>query len=268
MRLSEPAPAKLNLALHVRRKRDDGYHELDTLFAFCIDGDMLHTEAAENISLQISGPFANSLGIQDNLVIRAAGALAEAAGVSDGVALHLVKNLPIASGLGGGSADAAAALRLLTRFWSIDPSHAQQVAPTLGADVPACLLSLTARGEGVGDQLTPVDMPELAGQPVLLANPLVGLSTAEIFAAWTGEDGGPLPEDWRDGRNDLEAAARARVPEIGDLLRWLEARPGCNLARMSGSGASCFALFDSHEERDAAALLCPDGWWHLASELR
>ena len=264
----EIAPAKLNLALHVRGKRPDGRHAIETLFAFCIDGDRLSAEPADEISLSVTGPFADGLGAgDDNLVIRAAKALRDAAGVSEGAAITLDKKLPIASGLGGGSADAAATLRLLTAMWGTAPRHAQQVAPALGSDVPACLLSLSARGEGAGDALTYVAMPELSGTPVLLVNPRVPLSTAAVFAGWDGVDRGPL-EDWRDGRNDLEAPAIALVPQIDAVLTWLALRPGVTFTRMSGSGATCFALFESETAREAAAAAVPGEWWHLATELR
>ena len=168
---SEIAPAKLNLALHVRGKLPDGRHALETLFAFCTDGDRLDCEAADDITLEIDGPFAAALS-GDNLVLTAANALKQRANVRHGAALRLVKNLPVASGIGGGSADAAAALRGVVRLWGIDPAHATAVAPGLGADVPACLLSLTARGEGAGDQLDLIaDDPGIAGSPVLLVNP-------------------------------------------------------------------------------------------------
>ncbi|MBB3763749.1 4-(cytidine 5'-diphospho)-2-C-methyl-D-erythritol kinase [Sphingomicrobium lutaoense] len=269
MRYSEPAPAKVNLALHVRGRRADGRHNLETLFAFCVDGDRLSAEASDEISLDLGGPFATALrGEQDNLVLRAARDLQRAAGVEQGAALHLQKNLPVASGLGGGSADAAAALRLLTRLWKIDPDHAAAVAPDLGADVPACLLSMTARGEGVGDQLRPVDAADISGTPILLVNPLEPLSTAKVFARWDGEDRGPLGEDWRSGRNDLEPAALAEVPAIGVILDWMRDQPGVTLARMSGSGASCFALFDTETALERGASACPDKWWHMASFLR
>ncbi|WP_260484085.1 4-(cytidine 5'-diphospho)-2-C-methyl-D-erythritol kinase [Sphingomicrobium flavum] len=266
MRYSEPAPAKINLALHVRRRREDGRHDLETLFAFCTDGDLLHAEPADDLTLHVQGPFSSGLD-GDNLVMAAAEALQRASGYGSAAKLTLEKKLPVASGLGGGSADAAAALRLLTRLWNVDPHFAQQVAPGLGADVPACLLSLTARGEGVGDQLTPIVLPDISGAPVLLVNPLKPLSTAAVFGAWDGQDRGPL-DHWREGRNDLEAPARNIVPEIGELLAWLASRDGADLARMSGSGASCFALFESEAARDAAATACPDKWWHLASHLR
>ncbi len=266
MRIAEPAPAKLNLALHVRGKLPDGRHALETLFAFCTDGDRVEGELADDVTLEVAGPFAEALS-GDNLVLTAAYALREAAGVGQGAALRLIKYLPVASGIGGGSADAAAALRLLTRLWAVDPAHAIAVAPTLGADVPACLLSLAARGEGAGDRLELVDDPAIAGTAVLLVNPLQPLSTGAVFARWDGIDHGPLG-DWRDGRNDLDAPARAIVPAICDILDWLAAQPGATFIRMSGSGATCFALFANEAARDSAAAACPEQWWRLATFLR
>jgi 4-diphosphocytidyl-2-C-methyl-D-erythritol kinase len=264
----EIAPAKLNLALHVRGKRPDDRHEIETLFAFCIDGDGLSAEQAGELSLTVTGPFAPDLSnSDDNLVLTAARALSAAAKVEAGAALTLDKRLPVASGIGGGSADAAAALRLLTSLWRIDPHYAEEVAPTLGSDVPACLLSLPVRGEGAGDVLTPVSLPGLSGTAALLVNPRVPLSTAVVFAGWGGEDLGPLG-DWRDGRNDLEPAAIVQVPQIASVLAWLGTQPGANFTRMSGSGATCFALFDSEEARDAAADAVPREWWRLATFLR
>lgn len=267
-RWREVAPAKINLALHVRHRRPDGYHELETVFAFCTDGDLLSGVPADDLGLEVSGAFAAALdGENDNLVLQAARALQERAGVEQGAALHLDKRLPVASGIGGGSADGAAALRLLTSSWRIDPAHASAVAPALGADVPACLLSMTCRGEGAGDRLRLVDDRSIAGTPVLLVNPGSPLATRAVFAGWDGVDRGPLG-DWREGRNDLEASAVSLVPRIGELLDWLNAQEGVTLARMSGSGATCFALFASQEARDAAAQACPPDWWCLGSELR
>jgi 4-diphosphocytidyl-2-C-methyl-D-erythritol kinase len=264
----EIAPAKLNLALHVRGKLPDGRHAIETVFAFCTDGDLLSAEPSDELSLEISGPFAAQLsGPDDNLVLKAARALAEAAGVKAGAALTLEKRLPVASGIGGGSADAGAALRLLTSLWRIDPAHAAAVAPSLGSDVPACLLSLPARGLGAGDELSPVELQDFSGVPVLLVNPRVALSTAEVFAAWDGTDNGPLG-DWRDGWNGLEAAAIGLAPQIETVLAWLSAQPGVQIVRMSGSGATCFALFESEQARDSAAELVPREWWHLATFLR
>ena len=264
----ETAPAKLNLALHVRGKRRDGRHDIETVFAFCTDGDRLTAEEADGLALDVTGPFAADLGpADDNLVMKAAKALQEAAGVSKGAVIQLDKRLPVASGIGGGSADAAAALRLLTTLWSLDPRHASEVAPSLGSDVPACLLSLPARGEGAGDELAIIDLGGLSGAPVLLVNPRVAVSTAEVFAKWDGQDRGPL-EDWREGRNDLEEAATAMAPIVTSVLAWLSAQPGAGFVRMSGSGATCFALFESEAQRDEAATAVPREWWHLATSLR
>jgi 4-diphosphocytidyl-2-C-methyl-D-erythritol kinase len=264
----EIAPAKLNLALHVRGKLPDGRHAIETVFAFCTDGDRLSAEPADGLALQLSGPFAADLSAgEDNLVMKAARGLAEAAGVEPRAAITLDKRLPVASGIGGGSADAAAALRLLTSLWRIDPGHAAAVAPGLGSDVPACLLSLPARGAGAGDKLTPIDLSDLSGVPVLLVNPRVALSTAAVFANWDGQDQGPLG-NWRDGFNGLQSSAVALVPQIETVLAWLAAQPGVTLFRMSGSGATSFALFESEQARDAAATGVPREWWHLATYLR
>lgn len=267
IRLSEPAPAKLNLALHVRGKLTDGRHRIETVFAFCTDGDVVEAEAGDELSLAVAGPFANDLS-GDNLVMAAARALQEEAGVKAGASLHLKKNLPVASGIGGGSADAAAALRLLTRLWSIDPKHAVAVAATLGSDVPACLLSKAARGDGAGDDLGLVDDWYFTGKPVLLVNPLVPLHTKDVFARLDGVDRGPLRE-WNEGRNDLEEAARSIVPEIDEVLRWLlKHSVGDAFVRMSGSGATCFAILDSERTLASIAKSVPGHWWHLATHLR
>lgn len=267
MELEEPAPAKINLALHVRGKMPDGRHRIETVFAFCTDGDRVAARAADDISLEVEGLFAGDLGRpDDNLALKAARALKDHAAVSEGAALTLTKKLPVASGIGGGSADAAAVLRLLTRLWRIDPSHASAVAPALGADVPACLLSMSVRGDGAGDQLKPVNAG-VSGTPILLINPRVAVSTSDVFFAWSGEDKGPL-DDWRAGRNDLEEAAVKQVPLIGAVLAWLAVQPGANFVRMSGSGATCFALFDTEQARDTAEVAVPREWWRLATYLR
>lgn len=265
---SEIAPAKLNLALHVRGKLPDGRHAIETIFAFCTDGDRLNASKADDLSLVVDGAFAPELpDLEENLVLRSARALAKAAGVPPSAAIKLQKTLPVAAGIGGGSADAAATLRVLTSLWGIDPDYAAAVAPSLGSDVPACLLSLPARGEGAGDKLTPISLPGLSGIPVLLVNPRVALSTAQAFSRWDGVDLGPLG-DWREGRNDLEAPAKQLVPQIKTVLAWLATRPGAEFIRMSGSGATCFALFVSEEARDEAATQVPREWWRLATNLR
>ena len=238
--MREIAHAKLNLALHVRAREADGYHRIETIFAFCEDGDVLTAEPAEALSLEVTGPFAGALAEEgDNLVLRAARAVGASA------ALTLDKRLPVAAGLGGGSADAAA----------------------LGADVPACLLSRTARGAGKGDEIKTLDLPGLSGTPVLLVNPNIPLATGPVFRAWDGVDRGPLG-DWEPGRNDLEAPARALVPEIGTVL---EALVGARVARMSGSGATCFGLYDNEAARDAAAAriaAAKPNWWLSQTRLR
>lgn len=271
----ESAPAKLNLALHVRRKRPDGYHELDTLFAFVADGDELRVGPAAADNFAISGPFAATLnGEGDNLVTRARDLYRSHFGLPP-VAIELVKRLPVASGIGGGSADAAATLRALGQIGGVatDDSNLVQCAETLGSDVPACLLGRTARGTGRGEALEPVaGLPPL---PTLLVNPGVAVSTASVFRAWGGTDLGPMLdapplEAALAGRNDLEAPARALAPVIDDLLALLAAQPGTVMARMSGSGATCFALFKTLAARDAAAKAVGDQrpeWWQLATVL-
>jgi len=264
----EIAPAKLNLALHVRGKLPDGRHAIETIFAFCVDGDRLTFARPEHdlSTVESRGPFGSDIG-QGNLISAAWWAMKEQTEIEGGAEFVLEKNLPVSAGLGGGSADAAAALRLITATFSLDPSIAQKVAPKLGSDVPACLLSLPMRGAGAGDELSPIDLSDLSGTPVLLVNPRVPLSTADVFARWDGVDHGPLG-DWREGRNDLEAAAIALVPQVETVLAWLGARPSATFTRMSGSGATCFALFESEEARDAAANAVPREWWRLATFLR
>jgi len=252
--MREIAYAKLNLALHVRAREPDGYHRIETIFAFCEDGDVLEARQSGRLSLEIIGPFAADLkDAPDNLVIEAARALGVTA------ALTLDKRLPVAAGLGGGSADAAALLRLF--------DGSMEIAATLGADVPACLLSWTARGRGRGDVLEPVGIGDLAGTPVLLVNPGLPLSTAAVFGAWDGIDRGPLG-DWQAGRNDLEGPARRLVPAIGEVL---DALASARIARMSGSGATCFGLFESVPARDAAAAEIRarhPAWWVSQTRLR
>lgn len=272
--LIEPAPAKLNLALHVRRRRDDGYHELETLFAFVADGDTV--SLGEGEALAVDGPFAGALaGEGDNLVTRAAARFAEIFGLPVPGRITLTKRLPVASGLGGGSADAAATLRLLARYHGValDNPRLFACADALGSDVPACLYSRTARGTGRGERLTPITgAPET---PVLLVNPRVAVSTAQVFARWDGIDRGAIGEGdllavAQAGRNDLEPSALAIAPVIGDALALLRKQPGTTLVRMSGSGATCFALFTDIGARTAAATAIaaaqPD-WWRLETAL-
>ena len=264
----EPAFAKINLALHVRERMPDGYHRIETVFAFCEDGDELSAEHAPQPSLKVSGEFARAIAPGDNLVEKAAERLRERSGRGEPAAIHLQKRLPVAAGLGGGSADAAATLRLLARLWNLPMSNEQleDVGRDLGADVAACVKSESARGSNRGDVLERVDLG-LSATPVLLLNPRVEVRTADVFARWDGIDRGEL-EDWRDGRNDLQAPAAAMVPQIQTILAWLSAQRGANLVRMSGSGATCFALFDSEAARDHTLMAVPREWWSLATRLR
>ncbi|WP_191992970.1 4-(cytidine 5'-diphospho)-2-C-methyl-D-erythritol kinase [Sphingomonas parva] len=271
--MEETARAKLNLALHVRGREPDGYHRIETIFAFCTDGDLLRVAAGEDLGLELVGPFAAGLAAEhDNLVLRAARALAERHAPGRGARLTLDKRLPVASGIGGGSADAAAALRLLDRWWGLDLGEAGllDIARGLGADVPACLLSRPTRGTGRGDVLEEIEDAPFRGLPALLVNPRVAVSTPAVFRAWDGVDRGPLPGDVRDGRNDLQPAAIAVAPIVADCLRLLGERFGATLVRMSGSGATCFALFDNEVDRDRAAAKMAEerpGWWRLATRL-
>lgn len=269
MPLTEIAYAKINLALHVRKRRDDGYHELETLFAFADAGDVLTAEPAKTLTLEIVGPFAAGLSAgEDNLVMRAATAVQTS---GQGARLILQKNLPIASGIGGGSADAAAALRLLSRLWSAD-TDLLPIAASLGADVPACVHSQTMWGEGVGDVLKPFDAGDIGGTPMLLVNPRIACPTGPIFAAWDGIDRGALdPHDWAAARNDLQPPAVALFPKITEVLAALQHQEGVRVARMSGSGATCFASFDSTALRDKACdniVQKHPHYWTLKAALR
>jgi 4-diphosphocytidyl-2-C-methyl-D-erythritol kinase len=270
--IRETAYAKINLALHVRARRDDGYHDLETLFAFVDGGDELILTPADGISLTVTGPFGQGLvADSDNLVLQAVEAVRVAYGVQGGAAIQLIKNLPVAAGVGGGSADAAAAIRLVTRHWGI-PALATGIAERLGADVPACIASLIVRGEGTGTDLIAVDGARCADLPVLLVNPGVPCPTGPVFKGWDGVDRGPLKAGDAlsaalTGRNDLEQSAKVIVPEIGPLLAKLQAQDGVLLARMSGSGATCFALFETDAARDRAAAHLTE-FWTLAGNLR
>jgi 4-diphosphocytidyl-2-C-methyl-D-erythritol kinase len=269
--MHETAYAKLNLALHVRGRDPDGYHRLETAFAFAEDGDSLSVAEGDGIGLRIVGPFAHALEDDDNIVLAAANALRDRGRVAAGAALTLDKRLPVASGIGGGSADAAAALRLLRRWWrlSLSDETLAAIAAGLGADVPACYFSRTARGEGRGDRLEFTDYG-LGGAPLLLVNPGVRLSTRSVFQRWDGVDGGPLA-DPRLGHNGLEQPARSLVPEIGEVLDALALSGTASLVRMSGSGATCFALFEHERDRDSVSRQIAEShpdWWKLATRLR
>lgn len=270
------AAAKINLSLHVTGRRADGYHLLDSLVCFAGVGDWLHVAPSEHLHLQIEGREGAGLTAgPDNLVLRAA-ALLRSKGGAD---LRLDKRLPVASGIGGGSADAAAALRVLARHWDCPrPSPAEVLS--LGADVPVCLAGTPLRMQGIGEHLTPI--PALPPLWAVLANPRVAVSTPAVFRALPRVDNPPMPAQiphfpttqdlavWLTlQRNDMESAAASIAPAIGGVLRDLAGLRGSLLARMSGSGATCFALFDSAAKAHAAAadlrLLRPNDWIYDAA---
>lgn len=285
----EAAPAKINLALHVTGQRADGYHLLDSIVAFASHGDRLSFSSAERDSFSLDGRFGPLLsgkaeGKDGNLVLKARDLLRDALtaqGRTTGpVAIELEKNLPVASGIGGGSADAAATLRGLLRFWqaSLSPEMLSEIALKLGADVPMCLESRPLRARGIGEQIDMLDT--MPGFALVLANPLKAVSTPDIFRRLTDKDHPAIDEPPANGdrgawirflagqRNDLEAPARALLPEISEISDMLR-NAGARLVRMSGSGATCFGIFDDRAHADAAerqlSRLQPD-WYFQATE--
>jgi len=268
---AEFAPAKVNLHLHVTGRRADGYHLLDSLVVFPPVGDELTMAGDDEAALTITGRFAAALTADpDNLILRAARRFGAVMQREARYRFHLVKSLPVASGIGGGSADAAAALRLIARAWACDVPEGLALA--LGADVPACIASIPARMSGIGEVLEPA--PELPPYGMVLVNPGVAVSTPAIFKVREGTFSPPaiLPRGWDDAAamaqdlarlsNDLEAPAIRLQSVIAESLAAIRAQPQCLLARMSGSGATCFGLFpDAAYARQAAARLSREGWW-------
>ena len=275
--LAAPARAKINLYLHVTGKRPDGYHELESLVVFADVGDRLEVSPADELTLEITGP--NGAGLDagpDNLVMRAANALARRMGIVPAARIRLEKNLPVASGIGGGSADAAAAIKLLARLWGAHPGQhdLSGMALELGADVPVCLFGRPALMRGIGERIEAAeDVPDF---PAVLVNPGVHVATPAVFKARRGEFSQALPAieapsgraGWiamlAERRNDLQAPALTLEPVIGEVLEALRATAGCRLARMSGSGATCFALYDDMEKATAATAAlrrAQSGWW-------
>ena len=270
VQLAETAWAKINLALHVRGRRADGYHEIETLFAFVDAGDRLTARSASRDELQVVGEFADQLTDPfGNIAAKALAALPR----PEGLAITLEKNLPVAAGLGGGSADAGAVFRLVRAAHGL-PDDWRKRAVRLGADVPACVESVACIGRGTGTDLEPVEN-DLAGTAVLLVNPRVPLATGAVFAAWDGVDHGPLPDGPAsriadEGRNDLERPAISLCPPVAEVLAELRAC-GADWVRMSGSGATCFALFRRHDVMRKAAeslALRHPGWWQLRGSLK
>jgi 4-diphosphocytidyl-2-C-methyl-D-erythritol kinase len=280
--LTERAPAKINLTLHVTGRRGDGWHTLESLAALSRGGDTLSLTEGEPLSLSVEGPGAAAAGtVEDNLVLRAARHFAERYPDARLGSFRLIKRLPVAAGLGGGSSDAAAALRLLARANAValDDTGLMEAARATGADVPVCLTGRARMMRGVGDELGPwLALPPLIG---LLVNPGEPVATKDVFSlmkiapgAATGFGGHPevypnMPPEaliatLREGRNDMESAACLLAPVIGDVLAVLSAAPGCRLARMSGSGATCFALFKdcrSAARAKKAILRTHPSWW-------
>ena len=285
MRIEALAPAKLNLTLHVTGRRADGYHLLDSLVCFVSTGDRISVETGREPGLEIQGPFAAALAGNDageggNLVSRALDILE---GVPP-LRIGLEKNLPVAAGIGGGSSDAAAVLRAAALLPGVEvaPAAIMQRAAMLGADVPACLAGVPARLRGIGERIDPLSRP-LPEAWVVLVNPGVGVATPAVFAALRQRKNLPMPEvlphfgDVRDlaafitaQRNDLEPPALTIAPVIGEVLAALRATRGCLVARMSGSGGTCFGLFASREAAQAAAGKIRSerpAWWVEASRI-
>ena len=277
MSVCETARAKINLTLHVTGQRADGYHLLDSLVVFADLGDRISVAPADDLALVINGPEGAGLAADgDHLVRRAA----RAGGASQGAAITLDKRLPVASGIGGGSADAAATLVALSRLWRMGLPDGGAVL-RLGADVPVCLAGHPARMQGVGEVVTPLPHP-LPAAHLVLVNPRVQVSTPAVFKGLARKDNPPMPADLPRlkslpelaaflmmQRNDLEAPAMAAQPVIGQVKAALGGQPGCHLARMSGSGATCFGLFGDPLTAAAAARAIrtthPDWWVEAAA---
>jgi 4-diphosphocytidyl-2-C-methyl-D-erythritol kinase len=277
------AAAKVNLYLHVTGRRDDGYHELDSLVAFAAVHDTLLLTPSPRIELVLGGPFAAALdGAGDNLVLTAARRLAEQTGTTAGARIELVKRLPVAAGIGGGSADAAAALHGLRRLWKVDLADDdwQSLALGLGADVPICFHGQAAFVGGIGERIDPA--PHLPAVPMVMVNPGIAVPTPAVFARRAGPFSAAAGfaasvatavelVDFLAARgNDLFAPACDLAPAIGEAVEHLQSAPDCLLARMSGSGATCFGLFAGAEAATAAAAsLRADhpAWWVAETRL-
>lgn len=278
-----PARAKINLFLHVVGRRPDGYHLLDMLVVFAEIGDEIRVAPADDLSLVIDGPFGAGLSAgSDNLVLRAAAGLRQLAGTTQGASISLTKILPLASGIGGGSADAAATLIALMRLWQVTPDRRAlfDLAASLGADVPVCLDGRASLVSGIGEIIEP--LPPLPEAWLLLVNPLVETPTPAVFKARAGafsakadwlerpRDAHELAAALASRRNDLAEPATRLAPVVGDVLAALAATPDCLLARLSGSGATCFGLFENKVAalgaRNAVLRHRPD-WWAVATRM-
>lgn len=283
--ITELAPAKVNLDLFVTGKREDGYHLLDSLVVFTDFGDRISVRAANDLSLEINGPYADAIPTDDsNLVMRAALALQTFAEVNQGAHIELEKNIPAAAGVGGGSADAAAAIKALIRLWglSLDKAALMSLALSIGADVPVCMLSSPSIMRGVGENLSPLEgVPEFG---MLLVNPGVDLSTPSVFKA-RSHTFSSVPDrkvfhnhlsrdefvkNLSQQKNDLTDAAGHLAPVVHETLRMISDLDGCLLTRMSGSGATCFGLFSdlaTAKQAESALSLRDTGWWIKACQI-
>jgi 4-diphosphocytidyl-2-C-methyl-D-erythritol kinase len=274
------AHAKVNLWLKVVGRRSDGFHLLDSLVAFVDLADTLEARPSGGLSLELDGPRARELsGETDNLVLKAAHLLADRAGIAPRATIRLAKHIPVAAGLGGGSADAAAALRELADLWRVALPEEElfDLAALLGADVPMCLAGRTALVSGIGERLQPA--PPLPRAAILLVNPGTPLPTGEVFAARRGPFSAamPLMRPWRDlpefaaalaqRGNDLSDAAISRQPIVAEVLAFLRDTDGVLYAAMSGSGATCFALYDSFDAARRATASMPPAWWRHTGTL-
>lgn len=274
------APAKLNLYLHVTGRRPDGFHLLDSAVVFVNVGDELELEAADELTLEVKGECSIALAHEkpdNNLVFKAAKLLQEHYGVKQGAHMQLYKKLPVGSGIGGGSSDAAAALRGLVKLWDIDATESDlhDIARRLGSDVPACLRARTLRMEGAGDQITPLQDAQWP-EHFLLVNPMLPVLTADVYRAlagrftpsgtvnWDALDNSSLLLQLQRHRNDLAAPAQELCPAITQVLQVIEQQGGCLLARMSGSGATCFGIFETAAQAQHGERLLRSQqprWW-------
>ncbi len=281
MLVSEQAHAKINLALHILGRRLDGYHELDSIVAFADVADVLTISPAAEVSISLSGPFANDLPRDDeNIVLTGWHLLSDFAGKKNipfsPVKFHLEKNLPITSGIGGGSSDAAAALRGLIRLFnlSVSPQDMNEIALQLGADIPVCLVQKTSRMRGIGEIISPIDVALPSG--IVLVNPRIPAPTPKVFESLNLQCGQSFGAgignvyDIHSWRNDLTVPALTLVPEIADMIASLNFQPDNICSRMSGSGATCFGLFESLEKARSAAEAIAENypnWWVVAARL-
>lgn len=280
--VTEFAPAKLNLYLHITGKREDGYHLLDSLVVFTEFGDHLQFYPSDALSLEMEGEFAGSLQEeQENIVLKAATLLKTHTGCRQGARILLHKNIPVSAGLGGGSSDAAATLRGLLRLWNLPVTHEDQqlLAGRLGSDVPICLGMRPALMRGAGEDIAPVECHSDAW--AVMVNPRISLATADVYRRFSGSFDSMMDIPFNlsfeaflgmlnTRHNALEAAALSLCPAIGDVLEALRAMPGCRLARMAGSGATCFGLFEHGQAAKQVAhhLKATSTWWAAATPFR